>query len=102
MKNGKRLMYLIAGVAYINSLWERLRTKTTLISDAFDMSELDKVDDCAKPVIRSAAIFITFVLLLMVWPFVLVIDLTTKWDESTKRTVKVEEVKSKSTRKAKK
>jgi hypothetical protein len=88
MKNGKKLMYLITGVAYTNSLWERLRTKTTLLDDAFSSDVFNGYDDSEKSLIKSIKNIIVFTLILIFWPFVLVLDLTTKWDVPTKKTEK--------------
>ena len=101
MKNGKRLMYLITVVAYTNSLWERLRTKTTILGDAFNSDIFNGYDDGEKSLIKSITTMIVFTLMLIFWPFILVVDITTRWDVATKKTEK-KVTNYRSTKKAKK
>lgn len=80
MKNFKRGIYLMAGLAYMNNLWERMRTEGWL---SYFFKNIDTENELSV-VDKSAVCCILIVLGVIFWPFVLVLDFTTKWDKPTK------------------
>ena len=73
MKNFKRGLYFVTGLAYANSLYERVRRMPVVK----ELLKSESENDAMAAAVGSCFAFVFFWLF---WPIMLVIDLTTKWD----------------------